>query len=341
MGDLRDRIFEMYVLRRYEREQRKVSSEISFTLDEIYEVLGYASMERILTFLGDTSLINAEMLRDGKVIEPGANLEAFVRQVELLSLVSRYDAENIRFMHLLMRDYFGYRYASQLLLSEDKEARKRAILALTELRDPRSKDIVVQALSEFEDYPNVVWRCIQALGEIGDATVAAGLAPFVHDNEPDIRIAAAATLRQLGDHLAIIPLLELAEDRSQFIKKFVADEVRQIRDVRAIDGLILGLSNNNLMIARAAHDAFIHIGADAVIPLLKVLEHSTVNTVRQLAIEALGEIADHRATQALIAALRDDSQVNLMQRICDIAADALGKIGTDEAVGAVEEWRRQ
>lgn len=43
-GELRDKIFEVYVARRYQHEARKLHSRVCFALEEIYSILGSVSL---------------------------------------------------------------------------------------------------------------------------------------------------------------------------------------------------------------------------------------------------------------------------------------------------------
>ncbi len=81
------------------------------------------------------------------------------------------------------------------------------------------------------------------------------------------------------------------------------------------------------------------LGADGVPGLLSALQDWD-GVVRRGAAWALGEIGDPRAVPGL-AALLADQQGGLFgvgQRVCDIAAEALLKIGTPESRRVVELW---
>ena len=64
--------------------------------------------------------------------------------------------------------------------------------------------------------------------------------------------------------------------------------------------------------------------------------------VRWVTIETLGKIGDPRAIPCLIDKLQDTRKPALEdQRMCDFAAEALEKIGTPEALAAVNQWREE
>jgi hypothetical protein len=84
----------------------------------------------------------------------------------------------------------------------------------------------------------------------------------------------------------------------------------------------------------------ISMGREAVPGLLSALAEWD-GSVRRGAAWALGEIGDGRAVTGLADLLNDPSGDLFGEggRVCDIAAEALERIGTAEAVGVVRAWR--
>lgn len=96
----------------------------------------------------------------------------------------------------------------------------------------------------------------------------------------------------------------------------------------------------------------------AITHLMRALDDDS-GEVRRAAAWALGQIGDARAVPGLIRALRDtdnrpswvvtaeflepsfdvDGRFREEKRVCDIAADALARIGTPSALKAVVAWR--
>ena len=74
-----------------------------------------------------------------------------------------------------------------------------------------------------------------------------------------------------------------------------------------IDTLLALLNDADYDVRLASRNALINIGTAAVNPLLTVLQQGKLDA-RQIAAEALGQIADENAVAGLIAALDDESK---------------------------------
>jgi HEAT repeat protein len=75
--------------------------------------------------------------------------------------------------------------------------------------------------------------------------------------------------------------------------------------------------------------------------LLVALVGDTDSEVRSSAAEVLGNIGDARAVVGLIEALNDTAEGRYGSLVCGDAAEALEKIGTPEALEAVQAWREK
>jgi HEAT repeat protein len=85
----------------------------------------------------------------------------------------------------------------------------------------------------------------------------------------------------------------------------------------------------------------IALGEAAVEPLIDTLR-SDDSAARRAAAWALGQIASSRAVPGLVNLLNDvdGGMFGVGSRVCDVAAEALIRIGTPEALDAVELWQR-
>jgi hypothetical protein len=113
--ELRDKIFRTYVERRYEHERLKPHRELSFTLEEIYDVLGRVAQLRLSTGVFDRVQTPTGRSRDPAdtgitvSIESilGNRAETFINQMQRLHYLISDGRGNVRFIHLLLQEHFG------------------------------------------------------------------------------------------------------------------------------------------------------------------------------------------------------------------------------------------
>jgi TIR domain/NACHT domain len=111
--ELRDRIFETFVKRRYEHEKRRPQPRLSFTLEEVYDRLGYVA---------DATLRSSVLSRAGRGVDTridiaeqigatmGSEAETFLKQVHRLHFVIS-NGGRTRFIHALLQEHFGLKFA--------------------------------------------------------------------------------------------------------------------------------------------------------------------------------------------------------------------------------------
>ncbi len=143
----------------------------------------------------------------------------------------------------------------------------------------------------------------EAVWEIGDAD-AAGLIRALHFTRGNVREAVAAALELVG-----------------WLPDNVSCEI-------------------SYRIATRNWRELIPLGAEAVSGLVSALSDPDGN-IRRGAAWTLGQIGDPRAVPFLIDLLHDAAgdMFDIGTRVCDIAAEALIRIGTADALAAVEVWR--
>jgi HEAT repeat protein len=181
-----------------------------------------------------------------------------------------------------------------------------------------------------------------------------------------VRIHAALKLAELFHDVRAVPALaEAMRTGDRHIRKAAADVLWEIGDadtpglIRALhfehgparEALVEALDlsgwfpdNVNSEIAFRiltwSWREIIAIGPPAVSGLVSALSDPDGN-VRRGAAWTLGQIGDARAVPWLIKCLSDaeGGLMGINERVCDIAAEALLRIGTPEALEAVERWQ--
>jgi HEAT repeat protein len=129
----------------------------------------------------------------------------------------------------------------------------------------------------------------------------------------------------IEDPRVIEPLKKALKDRDDEVPWYAAEALGNMRDERAVDALIGALKDVRSRVRLKALEALIKIGEPAVEPLIKTLEKD--EPTRVYAAEALGNMRDERAVDALIGALKD-----VRSRVRSKAAWALGEIGDMRAI---------
>ena len=175
---------------------------------------------------------------------------------------------------------------------------------------------LIKALGYQKD-PNIRQAAAVALGQLGDHNAVEALISTLEDSESQVRLAIVEALGQLGNSHAVEPLITVLTGVDTSLKVVTVQALGEIGNAHAVEALTAAPKDGN--IALAAADTLVKIGAPAVEPLITVLT-GTDNSLKMVAVKALGEIGNPRAAEALTAALNDGN-------ISLVAADTLVKIG--------------
>ncbi len=181
-GDLRDKIIETYVNRNYEREARKPYAELPFSLEEMHQWLRDLALKNIFS---------VRVAVDRRLLELAVRLHILVAD----------SPDTWRFVHLLVRDYFGYQAGLAWLNSQSRgnAARFMGISVLDRLADPRAVPAIIAILSDPTADKVLRQKAARTLGVFGDPRALEPLRVML-ENEEDmsLRITAAASLTRLA-----------------------------------------------------------------------------------------------------------------------------------------------
>ena len=219
-----------------------------------------------------------------------------------------------------------------------------------EIDGARKVEALIEALKG--DKVLVSAKAARALGEIGGArAVEALIETLKEDNrtyEPSeelqllgaedvwMRKEAARALAKIGEP-AVEPLIEaLIGATDPLVSARAIEALGEIGDARAVEPLISELARGE---AYKAITALVQIGdARAVEPLIEILKGDKV-LVSAKAARALGEIGGARAVEALIEVLKGEAAGSWqMEELREAAAEALSKIGGEEAEKALKQF---
>jgi HEAT repeat protein len=160
----------------------------------------------------------------------------------------------------------------------------------------------------------------------------------LQDTDWFVRRGAAEALGTMRDPAAVPGLLGSLKDDDSDVRWVSARALGTISDARAINGLLEALHDRDQLVPEAAAWALWQIGKPSVPGLMKAMRDESAD-VRGAAVEAISAIADPIAVPGLIERLSDTAVPWLAEeRICDISVVALKRIGTPEALKAVQQW---
>lgn len=180
-----------------------------------------------------------------------------------------------------------------------------------------------------------------ALEAIGEPAVEP-LISALKDNDRNVRIMAIRALGAIGDARAVEPIILALEDKDWDVRDSAAAALGRIGDVRAVEPLISTFRANKKSLWErivpyyeddgpgypernpTPAKALGAIGEPAVAPLISAIKSD--DEIGVAAAGALKYIADTRAFESLISALKDEKYL-----VRGAAAEALGNIGDARA----------
>jgi HEAT repeat protein len=247
--------------------------------------------------------------------------------------------------------------------------RLSAAAALTTITLP-TKTALASALHDLQDSTRETTSA--ALRQFGKSALST-LLQLLRSSDAKDRRGAAWALGELKESAGVPLLLEALQDADNEVALDAATALGRIKDAASIPMLMEALEHTNYNVGRAAARALGWLGKAARETLLQALGDPTSSTRKQMrVIQALAHIADptvaaallnatrhshadvrgaaveslkfHKSAAAvkrLIECLHDDAKPRWSHnRISDTAAIILEYIGTEEALRAVESWRK-
>lgn len=165
-------------------------------------------------------------------------------------------------------------------------------------------------------------RAVRTLGLIGDKRAVIPLMSLLNNQAQNyrLRMAAAESLGRLGDNHAVeslVGILRNEEESSIYLRESSARALGMLGDLRAVDALLevlnskQGLRNKmNFLKERVIHTIGSLIRGDRaqkdVLSSLVLALNDDAPSIRQAAVEAIGELEDEQWVSVLIPRLSDN-----------------------------------
>jgi HEAT repeat protein len=266
--------------------------------------------------------------------------------------------------HLADMDVDRARVAVPDLIELFKDTKRPEHLqALARYLDPRTEDVMIEALEYTDDDFD---RATIAAGVLGDMKSAKAVGPLIKAAEKElpvksrannVRIVAMRSLVKIGDKKAVPTLMKIlttsADEQDFLLNQKAALGLAEFRDPQAIPALTKGLfmTGRGTGIFQECRLALVRIGAPAVDPMITLLQEKNpdIQTMaQQLKFEApppegtpgvvphkaailLGDLRAKKAVPALTARLHQKARGDEHRS----ALIALGYIATPQAVDAI------
>lgn len=165
-----EELFDNFIIKSYEREQEKQDSSaaISFDLDELKQILGQISVLVMSDEHPDDNYISLHIFNQllpqnkvGEFINLCQNLYLLIKSVTT-------EQNTYRFCHLLLREYFAFRYID-MFLNHDVDNKKlitkeKVAIALGKLNKLRATDLLIDLLGDSDK--DVRYQAAKSLGEL-------------------------------------------------------------------------------------------------------------------------------------------------------------------------------
>src|SRR5262249_3827301 len=138
-GDIRDHVFERFMSRRYQHEERRTSNALGFSIEELTRFFGvltaqYADYNRHYMWTSPMTFTLADFERVAKNRE-----RELIDLATRLNIMVQVNLDQYRFLHLLLRDYFAYNWAMKHVTADNHwHSRKVSSAMLDMIADARS-----------------------------------------------------------------------------------------------------------------------------------------------------------------------------------------------------------
>jgi len=192
-----------------------------------------------------------------------------------------------------------------LLKGPTWDVRQKAAHALGKIRDARAVGFLITVSEDGDEETSIKEAAAEALGKIAnDGAITA----LIHMLDTSMEEKASLVLKEVGEP-AVEHLISALNSKSQTIRERVVTILGELGDKMAVKPLLSLLVDENedeYFRGDYVATALGKIGdARAVEPLIKLASKHSEDILTCMSVRALGDICDHQAVEPLIAILED------------------------------------
>jgi HEAT repeat protein len=185
------------------------------------------------------------------------------------------------------------------------------VTAATDDDAPGVRGAAVDALDRHG--PAAIERLVEALtdrdlGGGADWVRAEAFAELLDADRPELRMAAAVGLGQVGDERVTPVLVDRLDDPDQRVRARTARACGRVGDPRAVEALADRADDDSAPVRRAVASALGAIGTPPARRALEPLVADESESIRRTAVDALGDFGSVEPVDPLVDALHDPSE---------------------------------
>lgn len=327
-------IFDRFITRRFLHEQarlptdRELSYDEQATRDKLGELAQYMWIDS-WSPATELDISEIELLLGSDT----SSFLDFARHMHFLQYSSS-KADEVRFVHLRLRDFCATPFLIDGLAHPDSQIRYASAWALGEIGDSRASDGLAKSLRDND--ASVRYAAAVGLGEIGDSRTVPKLVECLGDQDPDVRRSVVDALDQIGDSTAAPYLARSIDDPDIEVREWAAQTLCKLSPETAAQLFLIRLRKAHNQRTRNYYSRLILRCGEIAVPfLLDALQVQDAEFRWEIA-WILGQLRSPKAIPSLSRLLHDANDW-----IRETAERSLRTIGTSEALGAIEKSKSQ
>lgn len=201
------------VINRYLEKNYRILTHRPISLQDLTTVMGQTIFAVMSDFHSDDAYLPLSLLQEQ--IKDESQAFAYMEMAKELHLIDPLPdvPELFRFRHLLMRDYLVIEFALDALKEKDPQRRIEGIVILGKLGNVHVLDELSPLRND--PHEEVRYELAYTLGRIRTPQARLILKGYLQDEHPDVRMAAIRSLSRYGDLTILDPLIRMIRDQQQ------------------------------------------------------------------------------------------------------------------------------